>query len=278
MYICKYDIYFIILLCFIIYLYLNQNKNEGFQSTATGYQADIEAIRNLSSIATQLTTNNNLTMPGILNITNSLSANDNISVTNKTNEGGRIRILNSLKDGKKDQTNDWSIWNMTGGYGNKLSFWRYNGDGTNAGSLMDLNDNGTVKINGKLATNNLDPNNMPDGWSGGIRTYDLYSSATIACGPDGKQIKSYLNSSGDGYFAGNLNVGSLKIGNTVINEDHLKILTTAKFPGDFTVGGNIILDGDNKWIIHSPDDGRKTLYIAPMENGGWNWSKQFKWN
>jgi hypothetical protein len=226
--ICKYDIYFIILLCFIIYLYFN--KSEKFQSTSSGYQADIEAIRNLSSIATQLTTNNNLTVPGILNITNSLSANDNISVTNKTNEGGRIRILNSLKDGKKDQTNDWSIWNMTGGYGNKLSFWRYNGDGTNAGSLMDLNDNGTVKINGKLATNNLDPNNMPDGWSGGIRTYDLYSSATIACGPDGKQIKSYLNSSGDGYFAGNLNVGSLKIGNTVINENHLKILTTAKFP------------------------------------------------
>ena len=217
-------------------------------------------------------------MPGILNITNSLSANDNISVTNKTNEGGRIRILNSLKDGKKDQTNDWSLWNMTGDYGNKLSFWRYNGDGTNAGSLMDLNDNGTVKINGKLATNNLDPNNMPDGWSGGIRTYDLYSSATIACGPDGKQIKSYLNSSGDGYFAGNLNVGSLKIGNTVINENHLKILTTAKFPGDLSVVGDIVLDGDNKWVIHTPDDGRKSLYIAPMENGGWNWGKQFKWN
>jgi len=125
-------------------------NKEKFQSTTSGYQADVEAIRNLSSIATQLTSNNTLTMPGALNVTNSLSANDNISVKNKTNEGGRIRILNSLKDGKKDQTNDWSIWNMTGGYGNKLSFWRYNGDGTNAGSLMDLNDNGTVTISGNL--------------------------------------------------------------------------------------------------------------------------------
>ena len=88
-------------------------NKEKFQSTATGYQADIEAIRNLSNIATQLTTNNTLTMPCALNVTNSLSANDNISVKNKTVEGGRIRILNSLKDGKKDQTNDWSIWNMT---------------------------------------------------------------------------------------------------------------------------------------------------------------------
>ena len=150
--ICKYDIYFIIftiLMLYVLYKIEFCNK-EKFQSTTSGYQADVEAIRNLSSIATQLTSNNTLTMPGALNVTNSLSANDNISVKNKTNEGGRIRILNSLKDGKKDQTNDWSIWNMTGGYGNKLSFWRYNGDGTNAGSLMDLNDNGTVTISGNL--------------------------------------------------------------------------------------------------------------------------------
>jgi hypothetical protein len=45
---------------------------EKFQSTTSGYQADIEAIRNLSSIATQLTSNNTLTMPGALNITNEL--------------------------------------------------------------------------------------------------------------------------------------------------------------------------------------------------------------
>ena len=48
--------------------------------------------------------------------------------------------------------------------------------------------------------------------------------------------------------------------------------------GDLVVKGNIILDGDNKWIIHTPDDGRKSLYIAPWEGGGWNWAKQFKWN
>jgi hypothetical protein len=48
-------------------------NKEKFQSTTSGYQADVEAIRNLSSIATQLTTNNTLTMPGALNITNELS-------------------------------------------------------------------------------------------------------------------------------------------------------------------------------------------------------------
>jgi hypothetical protein len=53
---------------------------------------------------------------------------------------------------------------------------------------------------------------------------------------------------------------------------------------DLSVGGdayigkdkNFILDGDNKWIFHTPDDGRKILYLAPW-NGkdNWDWSKQF---
>jgi hypothetical protein len=81
---------------------------------------------------------------------NVVTANDNISVNNGTNEGGRIRILNSLKNGKAGHTNDWSIWNMTGGYGNKLAFWRYNGDGTNPGPAMSINDNGLVEIPGNL--------------------------------------------------------------------------------------------------------------------------------
>ena len=82
--------------------------------------------------------------------TKAIKASDNINVSNKTNEGGRIRILNELKNGQADQTNDWSIWNMTGQYGNKLSFWRYNGDGKNAGPVLDLYDNGEVAVTGKF--------------------------------------------------------------------------------------------------------------------------------
>ena len=53
--ICKKDILLLILCIIVIYLlYKDFIKKEGFQSTTTGYQADIEAIRNLSNIATQL--------------------------------------------------------------------------------------------------------------------------------------------------------------------------------------------------------------------------------
>lgn len=101
--ICKYDIYFICILLLIAYLYFNPIKSEGFQTT-TGYQADIEAIRNLSSIAAQLTSNNTLTMPGSLNITNNLSVTgkitgDNIKIgdwTIKQNKNGHLMFV---KDG-----------------------------------------------------------------------------------------------------------------------------------------------------------------------------------
>ena len=59
-------------------------------------------------------------------------------------EGGRVQIRNSSKTGAT--TLDWSIWNMTGGYGNGLAFWRYFADGTNAGPSLWLADNGNVGI------------------------------------------------------------------------------------------------------------------------------------
>jgi hypothetical protein len=152
------------------------------------YAVDVEAIRNLSNVATQLQAGG-LTIPGHLTTTGQLSA------TSDTNEGGSIRIKNSLKNGKADQTNDWAIWNMTGGYDNKLAFWRYNGDGKNVGPSLELFDNGNAKFSNRIATNGLDPNDLPDGWGGGIRTFDIFSTGTVACGKD-KKINASMNSDG----------------------------------------------------------------------------------
>jgi hypothetical protein len=43
-----------------------------------------------------------------------------------------------------------------------------------------------------------------------------------------------------------------------------------------TLGDNLILGGDNSWILHTPDDGRKQLYVAPRtaDKKDWDWSKQ----
>ena len=54
------------------------------------------------------------------------------------------------------------------------------------------------------------------------------------------------------------------------------ILTTF-FLAAFSIGAqDLVSGGSNSWIFHTPDDGRKTLYIAPKTNGRWDWGKQFK--
>ncbi len=228
------DLLFIIaIIVFILYEYFNRNKTtENFAETTAVtseqvkqmirdiYLADIDAIRNLSNVATKLSTGGytapgNFTVSGTTNSSainsgqiivkgkdgNSVVLNPNatdqdkllvyagsngkppylfynkdgtigtwngteapwsinsngeisgkigINVNNNTNEGGRISIKNSLKDGAADKTNNWTLWNMTGGYGNKLSFWRYNGDGSNKGPAMDLFDNSDISMYGNL--------------------------------------------------------------------------------------------------------------------------------
>ncbi len=218
--ICKYDIYFIIVLLLIAYVYFNPMKSENFQSTGvTGYQADVEAIRNLSSIATQLTANNSLTMPGALNVTNNLSVTGNIK-TNKIATNGL------------DPNNMPDTW--TGGirtfdlFGNGTIAAGTDDGKTIKASMNKYGDgyfSGNIRTN-KIATNGLDPNNMPDGWGGGIRTFDLFANGTIAAGTDdGKTIKSYINKNGDGYFDGNLTIKSgIKAPNSI---------------GAFLVDGNV---------------------------------------
>jgi hypothetical protein len=84
---------------------------------------------------------------GPINLSSTVSGNCTISVNSDRNEGGRISIRNGWK-GAAGKTKDWSIWNMTGPYGNKLSFWRYNGDGANVGPALDIYDDGNVNVPG----------------------------------------------------------------------------------------------------------------------------------
>jgi len=47
--------------------------------------------------------------------------------------------------------------------------------------------------------------------------------------------------------------------------------------GNLETNGDIVMDGSNKWILHTPDDGRKTMYIAPSDGKtGWQWDKQVR--
>jgi len=69
-----------------------------------------------------------------------IDVNGGISANIANEAGGCVQILNTSKTGRN--INNWTIWNMTGGYGNLLSFWRYAADGTNLGTQLGLYDDG----------------------------------------------------------------------------------------------------------------------------------------
>lgn len=63
-----------------------------------------------------------------------------------------------------------------------------------------------AKIQQRLATNDLDPNDLPSGWSGGLRTNDVYAAGTVGAGSGGA-VNAYLNSAGNIYASNDINVG-----------------------------------------------------------------------
>jgi hypothetical protein len=76
--------------------------------------------------------------------------NGYLTSSRSDNEGGGLWINNPSKTGTN--ANRWAIYNMTGGYGNGLNFWKY-GDGGNTGPQLQLMDNGTSTFTGTLAVN-----------------------------------------------------------------------------------------------------------------------------
>lgn len=70
--------------------------------------------------------------------------------------------------------------------------------------------------------------------------------------------------------------GNFKLNNGILsvngNVDVLKDINT----NHFNVKGDIMTNGGNNWIYHTPDDKRHILYIAPSKTYGfndWNWNR-----
>lgn len=80
----------------------------------------------------------------------------------------------------------------------------YSPSAGNYTTVLQVNKN--TKIEQRLATNGLDPNDLPSGWSGGLRTNDVYAAGTVGAGSGGA-INAYLNSSGNIYASNDINAG-----------------------------------------------------------------------
>ena len=205
--------------------------------------------------------------PGVkLEVSGGIFAHDTITAstltaTNSTPEGGRLRVLNSSKTGTT--ATDWSIYNMTGGYGNGLAFWRYYADGTNAGPALFLTDMGNVGIGTNAPSVKLEV-------SGGIFAHDTITATTATATnstPEGGHLR-VLNSSKTGatandwsiynmtggygnglafwrYYADGTNPGPAlfltDVGNVGIGTS--SPATKLHVNGDITVTGDVLLTG-----------------------------------
>ena len=67
-----------------------------------------------------------------------------------------------------------------------------------------LHVNGNILLTGEITQDGI---TTPSGWGGGLTTFDIYSSATIAVGDSSGTIASYFNNSGKALFGGPLYVG-----------------------------------------------------------------------
>ena len=117
----------------------------------------------------------------------------------------------------------------------------YSPNATNYTTVLQVWKN--AKIQQRLATNGLDPNDLPTGWSGGLRTNDVYAAGTVGTGSGGV-VSAYINSSGNIYASGNLQVdGNITSSNQITANGRLTTNEFLQISGQGGIGGGCSPNG-----------------------------------
>ena len=179
------------------------------KQVAEKYKVDIEAIRNLSHVATKLQSGG-LTIPGNLKIKGSLTVDKDASVMNN------LYVKDHISSKRLDIRNTESV------AGRGWTHFNHDNKGLNyiRGPLQvdqgNLTTNGGMISNGQMTTKNINSN-------GDITTNNLTSR------------------------------------------------------GDIRLNTNLVFEGTNRWIMHTPNDGRHIMYIAPSKHvsniDDWQWGQ-----
>jgi len=221
--ICKSDICFIVLLVLFLILFYKiyklENIKEGFDATSDMkavigqvYNADIEAIRNLSSIATQLTTGG-LTIPGNLLLQSGtvidLGSNDTTREVNAGKIGYNVfgDALSIVGKGKAGESRRINLYDSVNVFGNLTTNGssKVGGNFTVEGKLI-LPNNTQLSADGDDATHwlRLQQANNPGQYKS-LAAQDLWCAGTLSSGT--------INNEGNATINGNLQVnGVITIG------------------------------------------------------------------
>ena len=196
-----------------------------------------------------------LPMTGSLNMgANDINNAKNITASGTGNFGGNVNAgaeINakngygdSLSFGGDAAGNDYEIR-----LGSPKQLTIYSPNAPSYSTVMAINRN--VFVEQRLGIMGYDPNNIPSGWGGGLRTLDVYASGTVGAGDNSGNLKSYLSASGNVYAANNVTSSN------TINA------------GGRITGGDIYSNTEtytNNWFRTMGDGG---IYFQKY-GGGWN--------
>ncbi len=160
-----------------------------------------------------------------------------------SNEGGSLWLENPSKTAS-NLAYRWSIYNMTGAYGNSLQFWSYNHDTSLMGPKFSISDNGNVGIG------TTDPKAKLDVAGNMLLQSALNNSSprpSLSTQPLGGEIRSY-SQSGNAYNDGLLRL-SAGAGTTPAIMSYIDISSYSTIPD---MDQNIVFGtaGEEKMRIH----------------------------
>ncbi|ENI4870718.1 shufflon system plasmid conjugative transfer pilus tip adhesin PilV [Escherichia coli] len=197
----------------------NNITSAGQLAFRVGYNSALYSVYLRRDGTLPMTGDLNLDGHNINNIAN-INATGNITTTSD------LQARNIKATGKVDADGDISAGNWVwakNGYGDAIGFGgdAYGGDyeirlGTakpltlyspsagNYTTVLQVNRN--AKIDQRLGLMGYDPNELPSGWGGGLRTLDVYAAGTVGTGSGGA-VNAYMNSSGNIYASNDINAG-----------------------------------------------------------------------
>jgi len=235
----------------------------GYNGAWTANSTDYTNINQLGLLAYQagygtynysvfLRRDGTLPMTGNLNMgANSINNSVDYNGTGNINTGGRVVAGSevSAKNGYGDTItmggdaagNDYEI---RLGSPKPLTIYSPNA----AANTTVFTVGGNAAVSGRLGTNGIDPNDIPANWGGGIRTFDVISSGTIAVIKGGTpavngNIASYMNLNGDIYSSNTVNTSGTMYAQRGISTG-----------GDINASGNISGNGLYGNYLHSNGD------------------------
>lgn len=272
----------------------SSSQVSGFNGSWNANSSDYSNINKLGQLAYQagygtynysvfLRRDGTLPMTGNLNMgSNSINNVVDYNGTGNINTGGKIVAGSEVtaENGYGDTItlggdSSGSDYELRLGTAKPLTI--YSPNATQYSTVLNVNRN-TI-INERLATNGLNPNDLPSNWVGGIRTYDAYASGTVGVGTSGN-LAAYLNSSGQIYA----NTQITTAGKIATNGLDPNIL-----PPNFSAGGirtyDIVASGsfysilsgtnisDGKYAFYARQDGN--VQASGNINAGGNISGQY---